>query len=297
MTLPVALAACVLVGWGSPAHGQLTLISQFSPGLGTLVGTGFEPTSDRVWVYADFGATINSYSRSGTAGATVTRPGESANDFDLSFAPVSFTLGTTSVPAGSMLVINGETGTADIHAVNPTTGSVVASLATAFGVSHVVGGAYHPTRGTFFLVQDRVPGGTEANLIAEVNPITGAVLNTFGTGSSTYTINFGDLEVHSGTGNLYLVSSDETTIRELTPTGAFVQELALPAGVNSLTGLGFDELRGEAWVSGNGNVYRLGGFTPVPEPATVFGVAAAVLATGAWVRRRFVYCSLRERSW
>jgi hypothetical protein len=45
-------------------------------------------------------------------------------------------------------------------------------------VSHIVGGAYHPERNTFFLVQDRVPGSADENRIAEINSQTGAVINT-----------------------------------------------------------------------------------------------------------------------
>jgi hypothetical protein len=293
-----AIVVCI---WPSLAYGQLSLLSQFNPGTGVLVSSGFDRTNDRVWIYASSGSLLQSYSRLGVAGPTVTRPGESANDFDISFATSSFTLGATPVPAGSLLAINGESGVADIYAVDPGTGAILASLTTAFGVSHVVGGAYHPGRGTFFLVQDRQPGGAQANLIAEVSPITGSVLNTFGTGDVNYTINFGDLEVHTGTGNLYLVTSDEGAIRELTPTGGFVQDLTLPGGVTLLSGIGFDEGRGEAWVtSTNGTVYQLGGFASVPEPSAILiacaGIAIGVVTVRGRVTKRKARIAVRTAS-
>ena len=49
----------------------------------------------------------------------------------------AFTDRGRSFPAGTLLVINGETGAADIYAVDKTTGAVLATLSTSFGVSHV----------------------------------------------------------------------------------------------------------------------------------------------------------------
>jgi hypothetical protein len=105
-----------------------------------------------------------------------------------------------------------------------------------------------------------------------------------GTSSADYTINFGDLEVHPVNGNLLLVSSDETTIRELTPTGVFVSDYALPAGVSSLSGIGVDAGRGEVWVSGtSGNVWRIG---EVPEPGTMLLAAGGLAALARRGARR-----------
>jgi hypothetical protein len=191
--------------------------------------------------------------------SSVPRPGESANDVDVEIAPESLMLGSTTIPAGTLLFINGETGPADIYAVDSVTGAVIATLVTSFGSSHVVGGAYHAARDTFFLVQDKVPGGASANRVAEINPVTGAIINTFQT-TGHFVVNFGDLEVNAATGNLFLVSSDEDSIGEFTPAGVFVQDLALPAGVVNLSGIGMDDATGEAWVSGTGGtVWHLGG--------------------------------------
>ncbi|MGE3821832.1 MAG: hypothetical protein AB7I30_20655 [Isosphaeraceae bacterium] len=278
----------------SHARADLVIKSQFNPGQGTLVSMGFDVASDSLWIYDSSGAQLRNHSRSGVFLGGIARPGESANDFDLTFAPNALTLGATPVGAGTLLAINGESGPAEIYAVNKSDGSVLATLNTAFGASHVVGGAYHAGRNTFFLVQDRQPSNPALrSLIAEIDPLTGSVLNTFGTTSVDYTINFGDLEISAVTGNLLLVSSDETRIRELTPSGVFVRDLNLPVGVGPLSGLALDEARGEAWVSStNGVVYQLGGLTPsaIPEPHPVLlgfiATACVAVLRHPWNRNR-----------
>lgn len=270
------------------------VLSQFNPAdVGSIVGIGFDAQSDSVWIYGSSGASLRSYDRSGVFQSAIDRPGESADDFDISFTTQSLSLGSSTIPAGSLLAINGESGTADVYAVDPSTGAIVSSLATGFGNSHVVGGAYHNSRGSLFLVQDRQASSAALrSLIAEVDPISGAVLNTFGTGSATFTINFGDLEINRATGNLYLVSSDEDTIRVLTPTGGFVEEITLPGTLGALSGIAFDEARGEAWVSStNGIVYRLGGLpqldvSPVPEPGSLVLASVGLGGAAALMQRR-----------
>lgn len=273
----LVLAAALATLASAPASA-LSVVSSFNPSQAAgLCGVGYG--SGSVWVYECFGSDLQSYSTAGAFQGAFTRPGGSANDVDIEIAPAAFTLGSTSVPAGSILFIDGESGAADIYAVDATSGSVLASLTTSFGASHVVGGAYHPLRGTLFLVQDEVPGAADDNQIAEIDPLTGAVLATFDTTDhSGYTVSFGDLEVNTSTGNLFIVSSDQTGILELTPTGGFVALHALPAGVSSLSGIALDEANGEAWVSGTGGtVWRLGGI-PVPEPSVLALLAAAGIA-------------------
>src|SRR5688572_25518071 len=247
----VALHAMVGV-----ARAQLALLDEFDAGLGSLVAATYDGTNGRVWVYESFGANLSSFTPAGDPVGAIPRPGSSANDADLDVATTAFTLNATLVPAGTLLYIDGESGTADIYAVDKSDGTVLASLATAFGNAHVVGGAWHPGRSTLFLVTDHLD--TTPNTIAEIDPTTGAVLNSFGPGAD-FTVNFGDIEVGTVTGNLFLVSSDETFVRELTPTGTLVGDYPLPAGVSSPSGIGIDDDANEAYVaSTSGNVYRLG---------------------------------------
>ena len=212
-----------------PQDLGLVVEAQFGSGLG-LVSLAYDPSKKRVWAYGGFASSIQSFSRSGKAKSSVARPGEGANDADLDIAPETLTLGATTVPAGSLLFINGESGVAEIHALDPNTGATLATLVTGFGVSHVVGGTYHPKRNSFFLLQDGVPGGLDANRVAEIDPLSGAVLNSFQV-SPGFSVNYGDLDVHKASGNLFLASSDEPRLAEFTPTGSLVQYHPLPPGV------------------------------------------------------------------
>jgi len=252
--------------FATPVPAQVTALSQFSP-TGTIIGIAFDPLTDSVWIVRSFGADLRRYSRAGVFLSSVPRPGESANDADLEVAPVGLTLGSTTIPAGTLLFINGESNAAEIYAVDPTSGALLATLPTAFGLSHVVGGAYHPGRGTFFLVQDRVPAGTiDDSVVAEVSAANGSVLNTFQITAilPSYSVNYGDIDVALN-GNLLIVSDDETAIAEFTPTGDFVQTMALPSGVSSLSGIAVSQAGCETWVSGTaGTVSSLGGLGAVP---------------------------------
>ncbi|MBK8097475.1 MAG: hypothetical protein IPK26_10225 [Planctomycetes bacterium] len=241
------------------ARAQLSLVNQFASGVSP-VSCAFDPATSTVFVYASFGADIRKYSTTGTPLGAVTRPGGSANDADLVVAPVAFTLGTTPVPAGALLYIDGESGVAEVHAIDSTNGTLLGSLTTGFGNSHVVGGAYHPLRGTLFLVQDRVPSNAaQKNLVAEVSATTGQVLGTFQTTATNpaFTVNFGDLDITTY-GNLLIVSSDETEIGEFTPLGTWVRGHALPATVADPAGIGLDATGCGLWIaSTNGLVSGL----------------------------------------
>ena len=259
--------AATMMSVSQPADADLILLDQFAAGQGQLASAGFDHTTGNVWIYGSFDPTVRGYTPAGSFLSSVPRPGENANDVDLEFAPESLTLGATAIPAGSLLFINGESGFADIYAVDKTSGTILATLNTSFGGSHVVGGAYHPRRNTFFLVQDNVPDTANENRIAAIDPLTGSVLNSFQI-TSKFSVSFGDLEVSAATGNLLVVSSVEPRVGEFTPTGGFVQYLALPAGVSGLSGIGLNDAAGEAWVTNtSGNVFHLGGFPAVPSLA------------------------------
>lgn len=282
--LRVALVLCALLAITPRAHAQLTLLNQFNTG-GGLVGAAYDRTGDTVFVYGSFGSEFQRFTRGGTPISTISRPGEAADDADLEFASRAFMLGSTLVPAGSLLFANGETGTADIYAINRDTGAVIATLTASFGSSHVVGIAFSAARNSIFLLADRLDPITP-NTIAEIDPVTGAIINSFGTGAD-YIINFGDLEVSEATGNLLVVSSFANAIREFTATGTFVRDIALPSGVSGISGIGLDDGRGEAFLSStSGTVFQVGGFPAVPEPATLSLVVLGLLPFAAALKRR-----------
>ncbi len=294
------LATVFVVAGSQAASAQLTITGQFDPSASSdNCGLGFDSSAGEVWVYGCSGATVQRYSTAGVPLSSVPRGGESANDVDVELSTKPFTLGATVLPPNALLFINGETGPADIYALDKTTGAVLSTLNTSFGVSHVVGGAYHRARQTLFLVQDLVPAAADENRIAEINTTTGAIVSTFQI-TSTFTVNFGDLEVCNSTGNLIVVSSDETDIAEYTPTGTLVQYYPLPVGVSSLGGIGIDESTGELWVAssaGGGDVFRLSGgpctVTPVPAlsghaPLVLVGLLVAAGLASPLLHRRIM---------
>lgn len=115
-----------------------------------------------------------------------------------------------------------------------------------------------------------MPGNPNANRVAEVDPVSGAVLDAFAIGDDVV-VNYGDLDVSGVTGHLFVASSVEAGLGEFTPQGAFVMAHPLPGGVASLSGLGLEcELR-EAWVAGTaGRIWRLGE-VPCGSSPTVVG--------------------------
>ncbi len=259
---PLSIALLTVAGLGlasRPVSAQIIELGEFNPSeVSGLCGLGYDVAQSIIWVYACSNASLHSYATDGSFLGSIPRPGESANDVDVEIAPEAFVLDTTALPAGTILFINGETGVAEIYALDPANGTVLATLVTAFGVSHVVGGAYHPFRDTIFLIQDNVPGPSDENRIAEIDPLTGNVIQSFQI-TSTFIVSFGDVDVSDSTGNLFVVSSLETGTAEYTPDGTFVQEHLLPAGVSSLSGLGSDCAVREAWVAGTGGeVWHLG---------------------------------------
>lgn len=222
-------------------------------------GLAYQAEGNLIWLLPCSSAKAHAFRPDGTAMGTVDLPGESADDHDLDFAPRALTLGTAAVPAGTLLFTNGETGPAEIYALDVASKMQLGMLATQFGASHVVGGSFHATRGTFFAVQDRQPGSSPpGNLIAEIDAATGAVLNSF-LASPRYVINYGDIDVCQPTGNLVVVSSDQNSIGVFDPTGATLTTHALPTGVSGLAGIGINDATGEAWVVGGGSVTLLKG--------------------------------------
>lgn len=235
---------------------MLVVASTFPTGLGTLCGIAYDHVDTQVWVYPCDAANMTRFSPAGTVLGTLARPGEVANDVDVDVAPVALTLGVTAVAAGDLIVINGETGVAELYAPETT---ATAAVVTGFGASHVVGGAYHTARTSMFAVQDRVAAAPDANVIAELDPITGAERARFST-LPAFDVNYGDLDVCQATGHLFVVSSIETTVAEYTPTGTFVAEYPLPAAVTLASGIGIEDGTGAAWISGTGGgVWRITG--------------------------------------
>lgn len=254
----LALAACTAVGClagtvatAAPAPEwslQLSVIDVFAPGFGVFHGVGYDRVTQRVWVASSFDDFLLAYDRLGASLGSITQPGEVSNDGDVDFSPTAVNMAGQTFGAGTMLYINGESGPAEIYAVNPADGQVLATLFTTVGNGSVVGGAYHPQRGTFFLVD------YAADDVSEVDAQTGATLNTFDL-TGIYNVHYGDLDISQRTGNLYLVSSASNDIAEVTPEGTLLQTIALPLGVTAVSGIGIDDKRGQIWLSNTSGSY------------------------------------------
>jgi len=242
------------------SSAQITLLDSFNPSAtGSICGIGYDSETSSLWIYGCSFVTIENYDHSGNLLNTFNSPGGAANDVDVEISPEELTLNTSTIAQGHILFVNGESNTAEIYAIDNSTGNIVDTLDAQFGNSHVVGGSYHSERNTFFLVQDNVPGATLRNMIAEIDPVTGDTLHTFQI-SEFFNVSYGDIEVGDN-GNLFVVSSIEESIAEFTPDGIFLQTHALPEGVTDLSGIALDCTVGEAWVSStNSMVYHLGQF-------------------------------------
>jgi hypothetical protein len=243
---PLFFFVCALIPNLSTA--QLTIEFTFDPTeLGNMCGVAHSHDNNELWLYDCSDTEIGKYDLEGNFIEFIPMIGGSANDVDLEIAPEDLMLNGSFVPEGSLLLINGESGVAEIYAIDHLTGEVIDTLVTEFGVSHVVGGAYHPDRDSFYLIQDNVPSGDNANLITEIDPLSGAILDSLPL-EGFFDVNFGDLDISSFSGNLFLVSSVETSIAEYTPDGVFIQELPLPEGLTGQSGISLDCENGEAWI-------------------------------------------------
>jgi hypothetical protein len=246
------------------APPPLGITTEFAIG-GAQCGVAYNGESDQVWLYPCSGVELLSYDSSGQPVSAIPRPGEAANDVDVDVASVAFAVAGVEVPVGTLLFSNGESDTVEIYAVDPVSGTVLTTLETAFGASHVVGAAYHPALDAFFAVQDRVPGATDGNLVGMLSPADGALLSSWSV-LPNFDVNYGDLDVCLSTGNLMLVSSNETSIAEFTTDGAFVGAHELPIGVGGLSGIALDDASGRVWVvSNSGGVWSFDGGPCAPR--------------------------------
>lgn len=251
----------LLLGMGGTLRAQLTILTQFDPSnTGGTCGIAYNSPAGEIMVIGCSANTIDRYAEDGTFISSATMAGEAANDVDIDMSPADLALNGTFVAQGQLLLVNGETGATEIYAIDEATNQVIDTLVAGFGASHVVGGSYHPQRGTFFLVQDNVPGGFEENRVAEVEATTGDTLQTFSV-QPYFDVNYGDLDISPISGNLFIVSSSDDGVAEFTPDGVFVTEHVLPGGVSGLSGIALDNDLQGAWVCNtSGVVFKLGNF-------------------------------------
>jgi hypothetical protein len=259
-----ALLALGLVGGlAAVASGQIELLGSFNPAEGAgMNAIGFNPDRDEVFVHFNHDASVHVYDRSGVFLRAFAKPsGNAGNDGDLEFADEAVDIGGTIVPADALLVIENDNEPPRIVAADAVTGAVLAEQAfPANEVGQWTGGSYHHGRDTFFC------SDWSADVVQEVDAGDGTVLgalpiNPEGSPGG-FDFFYSDVEVLRATGTLYLFSDAQPTLRVMTAEGVWVADFPIGSlGVGSMSGIAFDDARGEAWISStNGNVYHLGGF-------------------------------------
>jgi hypothetical protein len=273
-----------LEGKGLLQGNQLEIRTTFNPGLGGLVGAAANEYQQALYLYPAFGAVIHNLTRLGMNIGTIGMQGGGANDVDLDIAAAAFRLKDVQIPQGSLLIFNGESGVTEIYAVDAKTGTLLSQLDTAFGASHVVGGAYNPVTNSIWLIQDNVPAGSQGNLVAQIDPITGQVLSSFNvlTPEVSFGVSFGDLHINPHNGNILLVSSIQSAMAEFDVSGKLLRLLPFPPGVTTVSGLAVSADGELLWlVSTSGAVYELGfanqGVVPTLKATLVTGPANGTL--------------------
>ena len=150
-----------------------TSLGSFNAGFpGSEVGIGFDPVSGNVFI-AESGDTIHEVRPNGLEVLpTFAIPGNDFTDeVDLDFLPMAVNVGGTMVPAGTLLVVNGDDSPDQLYALNKDTGAILAQV----GITAVnsIGGTYHAVRNRIFVAN------FSTGVITEVTPANGATFNSF----------------------------------------------------------------------------------------------------------------------
>jgi hypothetical protein len=165
----------------------------------------------------------------------------------------AMTLNGVSVPSGSLLVFNGEPWPDRVVAVNPSTGTVLASLSLANNYD-LAAGTCDPVSGHLFVLDRR----TSPSKVVEINPVTGAEISSFAL--PFYTSSWAGLTVDPAGGTLWYGSDQSGNVVQLSRTGTVLRTVSLTAqGVpaNTTSGLAFDPAANLLVASNQGQVFRI----------------------------------------
>ena len=276
------VATCLMLLSAEQVVGSVQIIQSFTRFGYQATALAFEPLSGNLYSY-QAGDTVISViapiGPNGTLLGTLPLPGPpvaNLDHIDLDFAAAAFLLSGTHVPAGSLLVFQGNEAPETIRAVDPVSGFEIAAL--NLPSNSLVGGA---------LLGDRLYTiDFEGNdLLREVDPASGAQLSSFPAAPAAappFNIFLGDVD--SGpNGHLFLVGDSQQRIRELTVDGVFVRDHDLThLGLPPSSGIAMLE-DGTAWLSSRSGVFahvRLGLESSIPEPTS--GLIWWGLVLGIW---------------
>ena len=148
--------------------------------------------------------------------------------------PAGDDLDNTSVPSGSLLVVDGYANPDRVDAINPATGTVIATLVLHDNLD-ANAGVYDPATGDLYLLRGI------ANQVAVVDPNTGLTLAQFAAPEAVDYWN-GGLALDPTSGQLWLGSSSSNMIYEVNKSaGAVLQKVDLSSqGVAGIAGLAFN---------------------------------------------------------
>jgi ligand-binding sensor domain-containing protein len=226
---------------------------------GTYLGDVAVDADGKIWVtdYANpgklqqidpaSGQILNTIDYTAAYGTTYTY-----NHAGLQVLGAAMTLGSTNVPAGSLLVFNGYVNPDRVIAVNPANGAVLATLTLA-GNYDLTAGVYDASTGKIFITESS-PG----NRMLQINAATGAL-----EAAITVPINassWAGLAISPLNGNLWIGAYGGTVVVEITRTGTEVRRVDLAAqGVNNneISGLSFLPDGRLLVASTHGVVYRV----------------------------------------
>lgn len=165
------------------------------------------------------------------------------------------------VPGGTLLVFNGDDSVETLYALDKSDGTLLASV--ELDSISLVGGAHIPGTNLVATVQF-----TGADTIIQHDAANGVQVGSFLPGPQPFDIFYGDVDVAESTGNVFLVSDRQPTIRELSSTGLCVRDVDVnQLGITgSMAGVAVDDDTDFVWVGlRNGFLYHVD-TAPPPEP-------------------------------
>ena len=242
--------------------------TEANPGLGYLRDVAVNRTDGSVWVI-DNANPARVLKIDPATGATLLTVTLTDADFGsaypgygegLSIAQVAFKLGSTTVPAGSVLLFNAAPNPDRVIAIDPSTGNVISSLVVV-GNYDSTGGTFDPSTGHLWMINRNVSPAR----IVEVDPVSGAELSSFvsfSNGETGLTLDPTNNTLWygvDGSGQLYNYSKTGTLLR-------VVQTTLQSVTANAVTGIAFDAQNNMILSSSEGVLYKV---NPNADPAAI----------------------------
>ena len=232
-------------------------VNELDAGLGYLRDVAFDAAAGTLWVVDNNNPKtidrIDPATGQSQLTFTITSAdfGSTAFIGGLQVAPAAFNLNGTAVAAGSLLVFTGSPNPDRVVALDPSDGSVIASL-TLDQNYDMSSGVYDPASGNLFILDRR----GSPDMITAIDPADGTAVSSF---AAPFDAGESGLALDPVTGNLWYGAESNGEIVELTTAGAEVRrvDLSLQGDNVGSNGLAFDA-DGKLLVASNqGVVYRV----------------------------------------